>query len=122
MKKQRTETEKLVELMQRASEARDSLKMLTTADEILRREPANVDAMFVAGTAFLHELVRDANEAVSAHTVYGAFEHERPLPPKRAQAPEGLDHGRRGANAAHPAIVASAVRQSTAEGGLPALS
>lgn len=54
MKKQRTETEKLVELMQRASEARDSLKMLTTADEILRREPANVDAMFVAGTAFLH--------------------------------------------------------------------
>jgi tetratricopeptide (TPR) repeat protein len=54
MKKIRTETEKLVELMQRASEARDTMKMLTSADEILRREPANVDAMFVAGTAMLH--------------------------------------------------------------------
>ena len=53
-RKIKTETEKLVEYMQRACEQRDTMKMLTSADEILRREPANVDAMFVAGTAFLH--------------------------------------------------------------------
>jgi len=49
----KTENEKLVELMQRACGQRDTMKMLTTADELLRREPTNVDAMFVAGTAFL---------------------------------------------------------------------
>lgn len=40
--------------MQRAAEAGDVAQMLTTADEILRREPSNVDAMFVAGTAMLN--------------------------------------------------------------------
>ena len=50
----KTENEKLVEYMQRACEQRDTMKMLTSADELLRREPSNVDAMFVAGTAFLH--------------------------------------------------------------------
>lgn len=53
MTKIKTENEKLVELMQRACSQRDTMKMLTTADELLRREPNNVDAMFVAGTAFL---------------------------------------------------------------------
>ena len=52
-RKIKTETEKLVEMMQHACGQRDTMKMLTTADEILRREPNNVDAMFVAGTAFL---------------------------------------------------------------------
>lgn len=50
----KTETEKLVDLCRRACERRDTMQMLTTADEILRRDPANVDAMFVAGTAMLH--------------------------------------------------------------------
>ena len=49
----RTETQKLVEMMQHASERRDTQGMITTADEVLRREPNNVDAMFVAGTAFM---------------------------------------------------------------------
>src|SRR5690349_15026656 len=52
-KKYHTETEKLVELMQQASERRDLPQMLITADEVLRREPANVDAMYVAGTALM---------------------------------------------------------------------
>lgn len=52
--KYRTENEKLLEFCQRACERRDTQQMLTSADELLRRDPANVDAMFVAGTAMLH--------------------------------------------------------------------
>ena len=53
MKKHRSENDKLVEFCQRASERRDTPAMITSADEILRRDPGNVDAMFVAGTAFM---------------------------------------------------------------------
>lgn len=47
------ETEKLHQEAQRASERGDVLKALTAADELLKRDPANVDAMFIAGTAML---------------------------------------------------------------------
>lgn len=60
--KYRTETEKLVELMQRAAGDGDQIKMLTAADEVLRREPANVDAMYVAGTA----LIQSSQEGLGA--------------------------------------------------------
>ena len=48
-----TETEKLLLEAQRASERRDTMRMLTAADELLKRDPACVDAMFIAGTAML---------------------------------------------------------------------
>ena len=54
MKKYRSENDKLLEFCQRACERRDTAQMLTSADELLRRDPANVDAMFVAGTAMLN--------------------------------------------------------------------
>jgi hypothetical protein len=66
--KLKTENEKLVELMQRACAQRDTMKMLTSADELLRREPANVDAMFVAGTAFL----QGGQEGLAALTLNAA--------------------------------------------------
>ena len=47
------ETEKLHAEAQRASEAGDTLRALTAADELLKRDPDNVDAMFIAGTAML---------------------------------------------------------------------
>lgn len=47
------ETEKLHVEAQRASERGDTLKALTAADELLKRDPSNVDAMFIAGTAML---------------------------------------------------------------------
>lgn len=47
------ETAKLHREAQLASERSDALTMLTAADELLRRDSANVDAMFIAGTAML---------------------------------------------------------------------
>lgn len=47
------ETEKLHAEAQRASETGDTLRALTAADELLKRDPDNVDAMFIAGTAML---------------------------------------------------------------------
>jgi tetratricopeptide (TPR) repeat protein len=47
------ETEKLQLEAQRASEQGDTLRALTAADELLKRDPNNVDAMFIAGTAML---------------------------------------------------------------------
>ena len=47
------ETEKLHQEAQRASERGDVLRAMTAADELLRRDPAHVDAMFIAGTAML---------------------------------------------------------------------
>lgn len=47
------EFDRLLEEAQRASEAGDVLRAMTAADELLRRDPANVDAMFIAGTAML---------------------------------------------------------------------
>ena len=49
-----TETAKLHIEAQRACEAGDIMKMVSASDELLRRDPANVDAMFIAGTAFLN--------------------------------------------------------------------
>lgn len=48
-----SETDKLHIEAQRALEAGDTLRALTAADELLRRDPANVDAMFIAGTSML---------------------------------------------------------------------
>lgn len=48
-----SETAKLHLEAQRASEAGDVLRAMTAADELLRRDPNNVDAMFIAGTALL---------------------------------------------------------------------
>jgi len=48
-----SETEKLQLEAQRASEQGDTLRALTAADELLKRDPNNVDAMFIAGTAML---------------------------------------------------------------------
>ena len=48
-----SETEKLQLEAQRASETGDTLRALTAADELLKRDPNNVDAMFIAGTAML---------------------------------------------------------------------
>ena len=48
-----SETDKLLIEAQRASERRDTMRMLTAADELLRRDPNCVDAMFIAGTAML---------------------------------------------------------------------
>lgn len=48
-----SEFDKLVAFAQRASEQGDTLNAMTGADEILRRDPAHVDAMFIAGTALL---------------------------------------------------------------------
>lgn len=47
------ETAKLHEEAQRAMERGDTLRALTAADELLRRDASNVDAMFIAGTAML---------------------------------------------------------------------
>lgn len=47
------ETEKLLLEAQRASERGDTLRAMTAADELLKRDPSNVDAMFIAGTAML---------------------------------------------------------------------
>jgi len=49
----KTETEKLHLEAQRAMESGDTLRAMTAADELLRRDPANVDAMFIAGTCML---------------------------------------------------------------------
>lgn len=51
--KAETETEKLIHEAQLASERRDVMRALTAADELLRRDPNNVDAMFIAGSAFM---------------------------------------------------------------------
>ena len=48
-----TDTEKLLLAAQQACERSDVMQMLGTADELLRRDQADVDAMFIAGTAFL---------------------------------------------------------------------
>lgn len=48
-----SEMDKLIEEAQRASESGDILRAMTASDEILRRDPSNVDAMFIAGTAML---------------------------------------------------------------------
>lgn len=48
-----TETDKLRLEAQRASERADVMRMLSASDELLRRDSADVDAMFIAGTAFL---------------------------------------------------------------------
>lgn len=48
-----SEFDKLLVQAQRASEAGDSLRALTACDELLRRDPACVDAMFIGGTAML---------------------------------------------------------------------
>jgi hypothetical protein len=48
------ENQKLMIEAQRACERMDVMKMLSASDELLRREPNNVDAMFIAGTALQH--------------------------------------------------------------------
>lgn len=48
-----SEFDKLLVEAQRASERGDSLKALTACDELLRRDPSCVDAMFIGGTAML---------------------------------------------------------------------
>jgi len=48
-----SEFDKLLTQAQRASEAGDSLRALTACDELLRRDPSCVDAMFIGGTAML---------------------------------------------------------------------
>lgn len=48
-----SEFDKLLVQAQRASEQGDSLRALTACDELLRRDPACVDAMFIGGTAML---------------------------------------------------------------------
>jgi tetratricopeptide (TPR) repeat protein len=48
-----SDTEKLLLEAQQSCERGDIHRMLVAADELLRREPDNVDAMFIAGTAFL---------------------------------------------------------------------
>jgi tetratricopeptide (TPR) repeat protein len=53
MSKTQTETEKLIREMQVASERGDIMRVLTSSDEVLRRDPNNVDAMFAAGSAFM---------------------------------------------------------------------
>lgn len=73
MKKLRTETERLVEEMQQAAAREDTLRMLTAADEVLRREPTNADAMFVAGTAFM----TNGHEGVAAIILNSARCHTK---------------------------------------------
>lgn len=51
--KTKSETEKLRDEAQAASTRRDTMRSLTAADELLRRDPSDVDAMFIAGTAFM---------------------------------------------------------------------
>lgn len=51
--KAESEFDKLVKEARQASERNDTMRCLTAADEILRRDPSNVDAMFIAGTAFM---------------------------------------------------------------------
>ena len=51
--KTKTELEKLRAEAQAASTRKDTMRSLTTADELLRRDPSDVDAMFIAGTAFM---------------------------------------------------------------------
>jgi hypothetical protein len=48
-----TEIERLIETAQQALEAGDRGRVIIACDEVLRREPAQVDALFLAGTAFL---------------------------------------------------------------------
>lgn len=45
--------DKLVREAQLASEQKNTMRSLTAADELLRRDPSNVDAMFIAGTALM---------------------------------------------------------------------
>lgn len=47
------ETEKLRLEARQASERRDTLRALTAADELLRRDPNDVDGMFILGTALM---------------------------------------------------------------------
>lgn len=47
------EIERLIETAQRAIEAGDWGRVIVACDEVLRREPAQEDALFLAGTAFL---------------------------------------------------------------------
>lgn len=51
--KTKSETEKLLADAQAASTRKDTMRSLTAADELLRRDPNHVDAMFIAGTALL---------------------------------------------------------------------
>ena len=48
-----SETDKLHRQAQLAMEAGDTLRALTAADELLKRDVSNVDAMFIAGTSML---------------------------------------------------------------------
>ena len=45
--------EKLLREAQIASEQKNTMRALTASDELLRRDPNNVDAMFIAGTALM---------------------------------------------------------------------
>lgn len=47
------ELDKVIREAQLAAERKDTMRSLTAADEILRRDPSNVDAMFIAGTALM---------------------------------------------------------------------
>lgn len=47
------ETQKLREESRKATAKADVMRMLTTSDELLKRDPSDAEAMFVAGTAFL---------------------------------------------------------------------
>ena len=47
------ETERLRLEARQASERRDTLRALTAADELLRRDPNDVDGMFILGTALM---------------------------------------------------------------------
>ncbi len=53
MSKVVSELDKLVTEAQKASEQNNTMRALTASDEILRRDPNNVDAMFIAGTALM---------------------------------------------------------------------
>lgn len=48
-----SETDKLRRQAQLASEQGDTLRALTSADELLKRDSSDVDAMFIAGTAMI---------------------------------------------------------------------
>lgn len=53
MAKAPSEFDKLVTEAQQSAERGNTMRALTAADEILRRDPDNVDAMFIAGTTMM---------------------------------------------------------------------
>ena len=101
--KAETETEKAHSRGATRLERRDVMRALTAADELLRRDPNNVDAMFIAGSAFMtngHEgvatiLLNAARCATKDPVKLGPIWNNLGYAPKITSPRKAIGHSRR---------------------------